>query len=844
MDSYLFIKGLDSINGDVKRADLTQAIPQELFNLPCFNTLGFFKNTINELKKSPYFGESDGLYVKNILSKFPIKVVNLDKRPDRWEQTKKKLDEQGITNYERFSAIDGTKLEMTQDIKFLFRNNDFNYRQGYIGCALSHLKLWNELIRDENNDYYIIMEDDFELVDDFKNKLNITLHQLIQKPFIDLHFLGYFYWKGEPVKSQEYPVMMNMDVKSYMGGTWGYIISKSAAFKLINISKHYGIQNGIDRFMNFQFDKMITTCSEPHIMKSDYVMNGKNVDSDIQRNSNSVGLNSTNPKDDKTVIKFLCDFTDSETICNNIIKNYSDEGIWGNIRVKNTNDADYFVIINKPRIGEYYNPMKTIYIQNESYNNTNINWSRWNNTERMNLMKILTHKNHSSIVSWSLNENYKKLLNSAPEKTEILSSFFSKNSYGQGKVKHMSFIKFFEEKNSSIKCHIFGHNNQEFKNHKNGLKEDSVSPYKYVICVENNFENNYVTEKLYDGILSECLCFYWGAPNIDEIINPQAFIKLDLDNFETAYDTIIQTINNNEWEKRINAIRKEKNRLLKENHFIPVIEKIINQISQEKIIEKQKQKYKITPKIHAGLGNQFFMIANAYATAKDNNMDLILNDSYFGIRKTYWNTIFKNIKTQNLNFKNYKLYKEKSFEYQKTEIDNKNDIILEGYFQSEKFFEKYKNEIKNFFELPEDLKLFSQDKIKSYNFDKEILAVHIRRGDYIGSDLHTIQPIEYYINAINFIKESVDVDILFFTDDKNWVRENFKDSIIVECQEDYEELAVMQQCHHFIITNSSFSWWAAYLSKNENKIIVAPKKWFNKDDMNWQDVYCDNWIKM
>ncbi len=591
MDSYLFIKGYDSVNGDVKRVNLNETIPAELFNLPCFNTLGFFKNTVNELKKSDYFGENDGLYVKNIIDKSPIKVINLDRRPDRWEQSKKKLDEQGITNYERFSAIDGTKLQMTNEIKFLFRNNDFNYRQGYIGCALSHLKLWNELIRDEQNDYYIIMEDDFELVDDFKNKLNISLHQLIQKPYIDLHFLGYFYWNGEPIKSNIYPTILNMDKKSYMGGLYGYIISKSAAFKMLNISKYYGIQNGIDRFAHINFDKMIVTHSDPHIIHSRYVVSGNNVDSDIQRNSNPVALEPLNLNDSKEKflkVKIMTDWCSTKDMVKHISKmTENNNNKWKDMIITDSDEADYYVIINKPRIGDYYKPEKTILYQMEPWVHDESKkwgvktWGKWSKPEEMNLYKILTHKYHPNLGEWHIKKTYSELMCSSFKKSKNISTFISEKNYDEGHIKRIEFMKFIESKENptenKFSVDIYGRSNHGFKNYKGPLefKDEGLFPYKYTICVENNSEHNYTTEKLYDGILSECLCFYWGAPNIDEIIDSKAFIKLNLDNFEEAYETITKAIENNEWEKRLKFIKKEKIKILNNLQILPSIYKAI-----------------------------------------------------------------------------------------------------------------------------------------------------------------------------------------------------------------------------------------------------------------------------
>ena len=108
-------------------------------------------------------------------SKNRIKIVNLERREDRKEETIKKLLEAGIKteDYDFIKAVDGKLLEPSSRLKHLFRNNDFGSRRGVIGCALSHYNLWCQLLNDPDNEYYIIMEDDFTLCKNFKQQLEI-----------------------------------------------------------------------------------------------------------------------------------------------------------------------------------------------------------------------------------------------------------------------------------------------------------------------------------------------------------------------------------------------------------------------------------------------------------------------------------------------------------------------------------------------------------------------------------------------------------------------------------------------------------------------------------------------
>ena len=95
--------------------------------------------------------------------------------------------------------------------------------------------------------------------------------------------------------------------------------------------------------------------------------------------------------------------------------------------------------------------------------------------------------------------------------------------------------------------------------------------------MENNFEHNFITEKLWEPILCETLCFYYGCPNVTDYIDSKAFVLLDIYDFEKSYQIIKQAIEEDLWSQRIDIIRKEKQRILSELAFFPTIQKIINE---------------------------------------------------------------------------------------------------------------------------------------------------------------------------------------------------------------------------------------------------------------------------
>lgn len=172
---------------------------------------------------------------------------------------------------------------------------------------------------------------------------------------------------------------------------------------------------------------------------------------------------------------------------------------------------------------------------------------------------------------------------------------------------------------------------------------------------------------------------------------------------------------------------------------------------------------------------------------------------------------------------------------------------LEGYFQSEKYFESCKHDI---------LKLFSsleneQSKIENYcGIDlirkRNSVCISIKVEHNIGNPLYDVCTISYWKQAVKYIIDNVENPLFFIcSDNVKYVIENIIDASKFEyiVQDSnlpvHISLAVMSECKHFIIGNTSFGWWAQYLSGNINKIIVAPSRWMGVDMPI--DIYQESW---
>lgn len=208
----------------------------------------------------------------------PIKIVNLKRREDRKEEMINKLKNVHITEYEFIEAVDGSILEPTQEIKKQFEGNNFNYRKGIIGCALSHMKIFNMLVNDKENDYYIILEDDVSFVDGFKEKMKY-MFEYVQKNNLDYLFIG-----EEKIKEEmDYGgVEIEKSLRDTYGA-FGYIISKNACKKFLDYYAKNPIYCAIDDSRLYTDINIQMYLPNKYIVKSVSYQQG-NPDTDIQNN--------------------------------------------------------------------------------------------------------------------------------------------------------------------------------------------------------------------------------------------------------------------------------------------------------------------------------------------------------------------------------------------------------------------------------------------------------------------------------------------------------------------------------------------------------------------------------
>ena len=171
------------------------------------------------------------------------------------------------------------------------------------------------------------------------------------------------------------------------------------------------------------------------------------------------------------------------------------------------------------------------------------------------------------------------------------------------------------------------------------------------------------------------------------------------------------------------------------------------------------------------------------------------------------------------------------------------NVSLYGFFQTEKYFKHIEDEIRQDFKFNSKIQAESEPIVEEV-FDQSPIALHIRRGDFlINSGNHHNLSLEWYEKALS--KFDPDREVILFTDDPFWAsaQELFKPDrfLLSEGNSSYHDLYLMTQCSDFIIANSTFSWWGAWLANTGR--VVAPSKWFgpNNAHLDTKDLYPDHW---
>ena len=299
-------------------------------------------------------------------------------------------------------------------------------------------------------------------------------------------------------------------------------------------------------------------------------------------------------------VKMLCNWCSSEALCKEWLKMSKGSYKWNDIEITwSDEDIDYYVIINKPRPEDIeqnkFKPEKTIIFHMEPWCADSSQgwgvktWGEWAKPDPSKFLQVRSHDKFLNTgfwqVSWTYTDFKTKVIEKSADVSDVVSSICSSKYFDPGHKKRIDFLKYIESRSSGsndpVKLHIYNEDNQHgFASYQGKAqpsvdKEKGLIPYKYYFMCENNAETNFVTEKIWEPILCEALCFYWGCPNVTDHVDPRAYVVLDMNDFEAAYNTMSAAIKMNLWEERLPYIKAAKQRILDEQSFFPLLEQAL-----------------------------------------------------------------------------------------------------------------------------------------------------------------------------------------------------------------------------------------------------------------------------
>lgn len=239
-------------------------------------------------------------------------------------------------------------------------------------------------------------------------------------------------------------------------------------------------------------------------------------------------------------------------------------------------------------------------------------------------------------------------------------------------------------------------------------------------------------------------------------------------------------------------------------------------------------------------GNFFFQAATAWAYAKRHGLEFSAPKS---TSHDFWSPLYLH-HLQHPNYSEHtprRVIRETDFHFNQLPFDEAwrdENILLNGYFQSPKYFDEYREEMLKAFAMP-------------WEHKPDVCSIHARYGDYLTIEgKHIIIDDNYLRNAISLVKEMTGITrFKVFSDDVNLFKQRHGSLYDFEYSSNngiMEDLIDASGCHSNIGSSSTYSWWISYLNRNPGKIIVTQKEWFQQgwDGANTKDLIPDSWIKL
>lgn len=256
------------------------------------------------------------------------------------------------------------------------------------------------------------------------------------------------------------------------------------------------------------------------------------------------------------------------------------------------------------------------------------------------------------------------------------------------------------------------------------------------------------------------------------------------------------------------------------------------------------------------LGNQMFQYSTLRGISKNRGFDFsfpIYGNMVDEMGNDVRTELFECFKMESVEDKNIGTLNSNNYVYERMHNFDESlynecpdNVSLNGYFQTEKYFSNVEEELRKDFQFKDEIYGPCKEVFESLD-SNNILSLHVRRSDYlINPDHHPLCAMKYYENALEKFCEFDKV--IVFSDDTEWCKNQlfFSDDkfLISESKNNHIDLCLMSMCSGHIIANSSFSWWGAWLANS--KKVISPKQWFGSalKGINTNDIYLREWIKL
>lgn len=239
---------------------------------------------------------------------------------------------------------------------------------------------------------------------------------------------------------------------------------------------------------------------------------------------------------------------------------------------------------------------------------------------------------------------------------------------------------------------------------------------------------------------------------------------------------------------------------------------------------------------HGRFANQLFQVASTLGIAVRNNAQAVFPEWPY---EKYFN-----IELQHGSAAGWPVLEDQGFFYKDTIIVGNTD--LKGYFQSEKYFNQAQGRP---FQFKEQVIIDAADKLGQGAFDKPAILMHIRRGDYVNNPHYYQLPITYYISSLLKIPDWQECNLIIISDDLPYAKVHFQclpNAIFADGLNEVESMALSGMADHFILSNSTYSWWCAYLGEKQHSIVIHPGHLFRGPSLgsnDTKDFWPERWYR-